>query len=519
MAVSLLQASVLTQPQIITHSSPAMMDAIDMDIDMDIDVGPIDGPEAVKAIVCSSLAFRPTSHVCKAHILRQDLPEQLDHSRPAVVQSNSQPEVNTTPRKVHLRGLDDLTTTEIELFTSEHHPTDHLRRVEWIDDLSANLVYGTPAAAIRALDSFTSFHVGQEPCLYPPLQLRSAKSSSVRPDSKLEVRLAMATDVKRPRAHEASRFYMMHPEHDPREKKRQLQNHGGSRNHQERRYSERENRWRRFHDTERRYNAKMYDDETTAMANRGFASRRSSASVGSDLLSLAERPGDRRGCPRSGHRGDYYRPPARDERRNVRRRSASPGMDGRTYQESNGRGTRQRSPTTTNHEKELFPSRSTPLTSSVADKDLFPNKTVAASLRKELFPSKAGTPRHRRSDAFDAADEAADRFATGMAFSDARAPSSEMAAAVGSSHGRLLSSDATPQYDALEDRTDEGMSIRGASKQQDSGIAIFGAASKPHVGTIQELFPNRIGNSGKELFAEKLHGRGLKRNKAEDMFY
>jgi hypothetical protein len=37
----------------------------------------------------------------------------------------------------------------------------------------------------------------------------------------LQVRIAITTDRKPPRAHERSRFYMMHPEHDPREQRRQ----------------------------------------------------------------------------------------------------------------------------------------------------------------------------------------------------------------------------------------------------------------------------------------------------------
>lgn len=48
----------------------------------------------------------------------------------------------------------------------------------------------------------------------------------------------------------------------------------------------------------------------------------------------------------------------------------------------------------------------------------------------------------------------------------------------------------------------------------DQGIAIKGTGP-----TVKELFPDKFGNSGKELFAEKLEGRGRRRQKAEDMFY
>ncbi|KAI4255695.1 MAG: hypothetical protein LQ352_002444 [Teloschistes flavicans] len=515
MAVSLLQASISPHGQRNYPRPTSATDAVDMDIDMDIDLGPIDGPEAVEVIVSFHLALRSTLNICETYFAEQDLPEQSNHIMPAV-HGNEHLESNTAPHKVHLRGLDDLTTTDIELFASEHHPSDCLRYVEWIDDISANIVYDTSAAAIRALISFTSSQIGQEVYLFPSRQLRAAKSFSARAESRLEVRIAMTTDVKRPRAHEASRFYMLHPEHDPREKKRKLKDYNDSHGYPKRRYDDRETRQKRFQGRERRYDASMYDDETRAPRNRGSAS---SASMNSDVLSAADRPTDRRGDSRSGHAGDYYRPMARDERKHMRSRSASPGMDERAHQDITGRRSRQRSPPTINREKELFPIGSSPITSSITDRELFPNKIVAASLKKELFPAKAGNPRHRRSDAFDAADDAADLFATGMAFSDARGPSNQMAAAVGSSGSRLLSSDPTSQSGGHEDGTDTGINIRGASMQQDSGIAIFGAAAKSHIGTIQELFPNRMGNSGKELFAEKLQGRGLRRNKAEDMFY
>jgi hypothetical protein len=54
-----------------------------------------------------------------------------------------------------------------------------------------------------------------------------------------------------------------------------------------------------------------------------------------------------------------------------------------------------------------------------------------------------------------------------------------------------------------------------ASKRgNDQGIAIKGTGA-----TVKELFPEKFGNSGKELFAGKLEGRGRRRQKAEDMFH
>lgn len=62
-----------------------------------------------------------------------------------------------------------------------------------------------------------------------------------------------------------------------------------------------------------------------------------------------------------------------------------------------------------------------------------------------------------------------------------------------------------------------GFSIRGMANKRgdDQGIAIKGTGP-----TVRELFPDKFGtNAGKELFAEKLEGRGKRRQKAEDMFY
>lgn len=53
-----------------------------------------------------------------------------------------------------------------------------------------------------------------------------------------------------------------------------------------------------------------------------------------------------------------------------------------------------------------------------------------------------------------------------------------------------------------------------SQRGSDQGIAIKGTGP-----TVKELFPEKFGNAGKELFAEKLEGRGRRRQRAEDMFY
>jgi hypothetical protein len=58
-------------------------------------------------------------------------------------------------------------------------------------------------------------------------------------------------------------------------------------------------------------------------------------------------------------------------------------------------------------------------------------------------------------------------------------------------------------------------SIRGMAAQggPETGYAIKGR------GTAKELFPELVGNAGKELFADRLEGRGRRRQRAEDLFH
>lgn len=413
--------------------------------------------------------------------------------------------------KVHIRGVNDLTTDDLIVFAAEYHPTDVPIRFEWIDDTSANIVYNTPAAAIEALRLFSLPSPDQDAASMPLLRLRPAKAMPNRPTSRLQVRAAVSTDVKRPRAHEASRFYMLHPEHDPRERVRWQKDTDASHGYRRRCYGDDEHRPRQPRDRERSYNASMYDDNSGSVADRGSASRRSSMSMrstGSDQGRIA----------RGGRRGDFYRPESRSDRDILRDRSASPGKSDGLRITSDRQRLRQRTPLT-NRDKELFPNKSSAPEESPSSKELFPNKSVAASLKEALFPAKTSSAHHRRSDAFDAVDGTADLFATGMVFSERKTTVRNTATAEKSSFGRLRSSDPEPQYDPHDNPEDAGMNIRGASKHQDTGVSIRGAAQKSPVGTVRGLFPSKASNSGRELFAEQLHSRTSRRNKAEDLFY
>ena len=422
--------------------------------------------------------------------------------------------------------------------SKEHLTSDFPTRIEWIDDTSANLVFDNPAMAIKALDQLSLELPGYQDS-FTKFQLRSAKGFSSYPLLELQVRMSMNTDQKRPRAYEASRFYMMHPEHDPRERYRSKRRDNLDCVYRKPRYGDDEQRRRKQGDRDQGFTADMYDDnaESSAARNKDVLDRRASISTLSSHGS------------RSGYRRDSYRLERSGHMRS-RDRSASPKN---AKNSENSRQKRRRTPPPpyrevdlnpfprVNSSKELFPlklgsnidvsSKMKDLFSNTTPKELFPNKKTVASLKKELLPLKSGTSVHRRSDAFDAADETAELFATGMPvpFVDGTSDSpsiSERSLADGVIYtkdfisGRLKRTGSNPNTCLKNPSRDGEFSIRGASRQLGYGFSILGRARGGLTNdTAEELFPRKtVGNAGKELFAEKVEGRGGRRNKAADMF-
>ena len=402
--------------------------------------------------------------------------------------------------KVHIRGVDELTTDELKRFATEHFKEEEPSRVEWIDDTSANFIYSSTEVGLRALKEFTQLSVDEDISLFPSLQLRNAKSLSTHPESVLQVRSAVVTDRKRPRAYEASRFYLMHPEHDPRERmrrefgdrRRRGRRDDNSGDYRRRRFDDEEHRRRK--DNDDNFTSSMYDDNPEV--GRGESKR------------------------------NYELFPSDSDRSNGRLRDRSASPD-RLYSDRRQSGSRRRfrdrSPRTNrdrdlfsrdNVGKELFPSNTNSIDEGAGGRELFPNKAASTYLKKELFPNKTSTSKHRRSDAFDAADETADLFASRITV-----PLVDGASGEGGQAGRNGKSSVELFPEPAEENAihirgtapgGQGMSIRGTSQ----GISIKGAAS------VRELFPHKFtGNEGKELFSDSLQGRGGRRRKAEDMFY
>lgn len=385
---------------------------------------------------------------------------------------------------MHVRGVDELTTDDIKQFARECSGQEPLR-IEWIDDTSANIVYASAEAGLQALTALTQISEDDDASTLPSLRLRSAKLLPSHPDSVLQVRSAVKSDRKQARAHEKSRFYLMHPEHDPRERLRQefadrRRSDDADGDYRRRRFDDREHRRRRDRDEDDRFNVDMYDDN----AGSGYSE-----------------PGHARERRGRGQKDLFPEDEGRSSGR-LRNRSGSPGRD--TLEEElrgdrggrdNGRRFRERSPRhgRQNKGRELFPGAEE---GESGTRELFPNKPTSSYI-KELLPSKSSN--HRRSDAVDASSTS------------------------GSSEHRRHSN-----IELFPDSTNTGARIRGAAGE-DQGAAIRGGASngmsiKGRGTSVRELFPSKYdsnsnnANVGKELFSDTLEGRGGRRRRAEDMF-
>lgn len=373
-----------------------------------------------------------------------------------------------------------MTTDDIKQFAAEHYTGEEPLRIEWIDDTSVNIVYSSTETGVKAISAFTQASEEEDTSGSPSLRLRSAKLLSSHPESVLQVRSAVQTDRKKPRAYEASRFYLMHPEHDPREKLRRefddRRRESSDGDYRRRRFDDRELRRRRDRDRDENFSANMYDD--TVDRDVGYSD--------------SERGRGRRRRP------ELFPDGGRSSGR-LRNRSASPGrdtLDDDIQIQDTRRSFRHRSPrdNRANARKELFPGHS-------------PNKPAASHLKKELFPGKASS--HRRTDAIDAADETADLFSRRMS----------IPLVDGAGDERLQQNRDVELFPGESDSN--GLNIRGSG--QDQGAAMRGAANgisiKGRGASVRELFPSKYnGNAGKELLSDRIEGRGGRRRRAEDMF-
>ncbi|TVY85546.1 Uncharacterized protein LSUE1_G000075 [Lachnellula suecica] len=452
--------------------------AADMDIEMDLDMGLGEEDLMVQEIDILPDTQAPFNH----HEPKPILAAPNDSS-----DSNA---LDFTPDKIHLRGLDNFTTKDIKAFAAEHFSEHSPLHVAWIDDTSANLVFESADIAKDAFKALAAVEIGDISQI-PVLQAFPTKPFSLHPHTNLEVRCAVVGDRKQAGARERSRFYLLNPEYDPAERRKRGAQRGGNKyrdrddgGYRSQRYDDREQQNRQDGDRISGFDSSLYDDDEAALARRATRNgdRRDSSSGGESRARFRGAAGKELFPDRGGDRGSGR----------LRDRSASPVREDRSPRREVSRRRRPDTAASANRLK--------------AQKIKAHLKELGAA--KELFPQKAGV-NHRRSGAFDAADETADLFANKMPvpFTD------------GSGDFRQESTDSLASKLSRKNWDQEtGFSIRGAAKtSQVQGFSIKGAASG---GQVKELFPSHFGeNSGKELFSERLEGRGRRRQKAEDLFY
>ncbi|KAF4582941.1 hypothetical protein GQ602_006085 [Ophiocordyceps camponoti-floridani] len=274
------------------------------------------------------------------------------------------------PTKIHIRGLDSLHTEDVKAYIRSHFRA--VNGVEWIDDSSANLVFDTASTAREAIAALSSIEVADTTALTAGETL-PAKPMEGRPHISLQVRFAVDSDKKQAGASLRSRYYLLHPEHDPEERRRRKQDSRSK-------YRDRDGYGRRDDDRRRRgsgqyesetFEASMYDDAPQPQRSRRYS--------------------DPEDGPTAYARNNRHKELFRD-RRPRRDRSASPRRtDDRV---SSSRHNRDRAQTVKgrlkaeNQAKELFPGK---VLGRGGQLDELERSIGSASLREEDMPKVVPT--------------------------------------------------------------------------------------------------------------------------------
>lgn len=311
---------------------------------------------------------------------------------------NHHKDTTIVAHKIHIRGLDTFNPNDVKAYLAQHSSASQFERIEWVDDNSANLLFRSESAATEALVALSALDI-VDPSSLPPLEALPAKQYAAKPDSVLQVRFAIEGDKKAAGAAQQSRFYLMHPEYDPEERRRR--GDFGRNRYRDRDDSYRGNR-RGGRDGGRRdrrqddagaggltFDASLYDDDTSALAQRSSGRRdrpRRQSTSSSSVHSDRYRPSSRQNREKELFPGRLNASSQRD-----RARSASPGRDrdgdAHVGEDENARAAaalRNREKGRSIKErltKEATNRENTP-------RELFPEKSHSS---KELFPSKVSS--------------------------------------------------------------------------------------------------------------------------------
>ncbi|KAF5595414.1 hypothetical protein FPCIR_4452 [Fusarium pseudocircinatum] len=249
----------------------------------------------------------PILDIGRDDILQPDEPEE-----PGEVAEDEPPTDDSKtliPTKIHIKGVDSLHTTDIKAYVKAHF--GDVDRIEWIDDSSANLLFPSEPTARDAIVALSSVPVADASALAIGETL-PAKPFGGKPEISLQVRFAVQSDKKEVGAALRSRYYLLHPEHDPEERRRRNQENRS-------RYRDRDDGYHRGGEGRRRrasdddvetFEASMYDDAPRPTRRRRDSDieerPRSYAreNQGKELFSGRKTQRDRSASPRRDNDGD-----------------------------------------------------------------------------------------------------------------------------------------------------------------------------------------------------------------------
>ncbi|CAN8095740.1 unnamed protein product [Discula destructiva] len=404
------------------------------------------------------------------------------------------------PNKVHIRGLDLLDQDKLKAYVSSHVGGKGADRIEWVNDSSANLVFSSDVAAQEALLLLSAVEIADATQI-PLGELLPAKSVADKPEIALQVRFAVESDKKERGAAQKSRFYLFNPEWDPETEEGRRRREGRDKRYRERddrnayrrggrgRYDDRYDD--RGEEKPEEFDVNLYDDDPKSLSKR---------------VTLSPRAGSRasRGGGRGRERDSRSRSPS-DRSLDDRYRSANrekelfPNSRPRdTLRSERGSHARNRSATPVRDDRDAIEDDLAKDREAVRN-----NRDKAQSIKKRIYKGNSRTGSAPR-ELFPTGGKK-ELFPTKSASGDGNAQMDQIT-------------------NVLEDQRMKSSMGRSSSRQRpnpNSMLTIKGTAK-----SVKELFPNKFpdddptisNNVGRELFADKLDGRGRNRRRAGDLF-
>ncbi|KAI8144588.1 hypothetical protein BJV82DRAFT_607841 [Fennellomyces sp. T-0311] len=148
-----------------------------------------------------------------------EVPSEEPEAERVVVESKqeeepSQDDEATVRREaIYLHGLDEMSTKDINAYCTDLD----VKKVEWINDSSCNLVFEDEETANKAISSLLRSDP-EDPVTHRVLRKARAytQESSGHVFDNLHIRVATTQDIKEPGARDKSRYYLLHGEEQRR---------------------------------------------------------------------------------------------------------------------------------------------------------------------------------------------------------------------------------------------------------------------------------------------------------------